>query len=258
MKNLPFGILYSKSPKSLFLKDALCKKFSFSKDPEVFLVLGGDGFMLRCIHKLRDKKFYGIHCGTVGFLMNVLSDINNIEKQVLGASTTTLYPLIGALKTIHEKEHTFFAINEISLLRSTPLASNLKISVNGNTRLQKCVSDGIIVSTAAGSTAYNRSLGGTIFPLESPLIALTPNNVFSPFGWKGALLESNSIINLEVLNPTKRKVSATFDFLMVQDIETIKIKQDFERPAKILFNNDDHLSERITCAQFANKIYCDT
>jgi NAD+ kinase len=193
---------------------------------DVLIVLGGDGFMLEMMHAHLDDPIplYGIHCGSVGFLMNELEPealLNRLHK----AKPTPLYPLEMIVHCRDKGLTKALAFNEVSLLRQTRQAAKIQISVDEVVRLQELICDGVLVSTPAGSTAYNLSAHGPIIPLGAPLLALTPISAFRPRRWKGALLPETAHVTFTILEPQKRPVSAVADSTEVRDVTSITVHQ---------------------------------
>jgi NAD+ kinase len=218
---------------------------------DVLIVLGGDGFMLEVMHTYLEAKIplYGLHCGSVGFLMNELSPENFLSR-LEKAIPTHLYPL--EMK-VYQNEGTFtkaLAFNEVSLLRETRQAAKVEISVDGVIRLPELVCDGILVATPAGSTAYNLSAHGPIIPLDTPVLALTPISAFRPRRWKGALLPESAEVKFTILESEKRPVSAVADFTEIRDISSVTIRQMKKYGVTLLFDHDHNLQERILKEQF--------
>jgi NAD+ kinase len=237
-----------------------------ASDADVIVVLGGDGFLLETLHRTMalKKRIYGMNCGTVGFLLNKLhlddddvvvavgsagdvaeSLIDRIEQ----AEETVLHPLeMTATTSLGVQKH--LAINEVSLLRQTRQAANIRIYIDGVVRCENLVADGVIVATPAGSTAYNLSAQGPIVPLGVNLLALTPLSAFRPRRWKGALLASKSRIRLETLQPQKRPISATADWGEVRDVLDVEIVERRDISLHLLFDKAHNLEDRILNEQF--------
>lgn len=248
--------------KALETKDFMIKKYSFTdltndhkniSGIDLVVAIGGDGLMLHLLHEYEKSQtpLYGVNCGTVGFLMNSFHAENfleNLEK----AEESKLYPLRMNVVDSIGKTHSHIAINEIALLRQSSQAAKIKIEINGRERINSLAADGILVATAAGSTAYNLSAGGPIIPFGSEILALTPISPFRPRNWHGALLPANSKIRLEVLKFETRPVSATADFNSVQNIKSVEIFEDRSINLKILFDPNHSLEERIIREQFIN------
>lgn len=223
------------------------------KDADVAIVLGGDGTMLETLHKLHDSNcdipVYGLNCGSVGFLLNPYSSKNLLDK-ITHAKTVDIYPLKFSCVVDDGKLQDVIAFNEVSLLRETRQAAKLKIIVNDDTRIEELVCDGILLATPAGSTAYNLSANGPILPISANLLALTPISAFRPRRWRGALLPSESCVEIHVINPQKRPVSATADSKEFRDIRSVKISQSDKFSKTLLFDPDHNLGERILKEQF--------
>ncbi len=244
----------SKTPKS---QEALASLKSIYEhhpisDCDVIVALGGDGFMIETIHNILDKNIpiYGMNRGTVGFLLNSYKKtnlVNRIEKAI----PFKLHPLKMHAKTLDRKSHTFYAINEVSLLRHTNQAANIEVSVNNKVVIDNMMGDGILVSTPAGSTAYNTSAFGPILPLQSNILAITPLSPFCPKRWKGAIVTNDTVIDFKVLQPKKRPINASADFQMVENISRISICEDKTLSFTLLFDENHDLENRITKEQFS-------
>ncbi len=220
-------------------------------DADVIVALGGDGFMLETLHEHlgSGKAIYGMNRGTVGFLMNGY-DEENLEERLTNADHVGLHPLRMQAETVSGGKVDALAINEVSLLRESRQAAKIRIFVDGVQRLDDLVCDGIIVSTPAGSTAYNLSAHGPIIPIGTPLLALTPISAFRPRRWRGALLPHKAKVRFEVQNPKKRPVSATADYTEVRDVASVEIYEDRDETVKLLFDPEHNLEERILREQF--------
>ena len=223
------------------------------KDAEFIVALGGDGQMLQVLHQFIGSgiPIYGMNCGSIGFLMNELS-FDNLDKKLENSEMTEINPLKMSVTDISGKEHTEIAINEVALTRTTYQAAKLKISINNKVRLHELISDGLLISTPAGSTAYNLSADGPILPINARLMALTPTSPFRPRRWKGALLDINSIVEIDVIDPEYRKVNATADSHEIMDAKKIIISNDETLSLKIMFDPDHNLEERIITEQFSS------
>jgi NAD+ kinase len=220
---------------------------------DLVVAIGGDGFMLHLLHEYEKNPLpiYGVNCGTVGFLMNSFDEKNFLEK-INKAQVATLHPLRMEATDLNGKKHRYIAINEVSLLRQTSQIAKIKIEVNGQERLSNLAADGVLVSTAAGSTAYNFSAGGPIIPFGAEILALTPISPFRPRKWDGALLPSNSVVRFEILEAEKRQVSANADSIEIRDVKEVIVKKDESISFKILFDSSHSLEERIIREQFEN------
>lgn len=222
-------------------------------DADVIVALGGDGFMLHCLHRnlFSGKPIFGLNRGTVGFLMNDYSE-NNLIERIQKADSFELHPLRMEATDIHGKKHSYLAINEVSVLRETRQAAKIQISIDGKPRLHKMVGDGLIVATPAGSTAYNLSAHGPILPIGANVLSLTPISCFRPRRWRGALISEDSNIELIILDENKRPVSATADMHEVRDTKNVKITSAKDVSVTMLFDPHHNLAERIFLEQFAN------
>ena len=224
---------------------------SLDVDCDALVVLGGDGMMLKVLHRFLEKNIpiYGMNRGSVGFLMNPYNEDNLLER-LANTVSVTLHPLEMKVVTSTGEKHTALAINEVSLLRETNQAAKIRISVDDQERLDCLVCDGILVSTPAGSTAYNFAANGPIVPLDSNILPLTPISPFRPRRWRGALLSNNNKINFEIINPEKRPVSAVADFTEFRDVRSVKVQERKDINLKLLFDKKDSIAERIIQEQF--------
>lgn len=248
------AIVASNKPKAKKLAkiaERFFKVFSV-EEADIIIAFGGDGFMLHTLHHLKNPKIpvYGVNAGTIGFLLNSSEQLENLSEKLVKAKATTLWPLKAEIIDIFGQSYTVQAFNEISLLRSSAQTSKITISLNEKTRLDSLIGDGLIISTPAGSTAYNLSAGGPILPLESGLISLTPICPFRPRRWKGALIQNSVKIKLEVLNPDQRPVKLTADQRLISKVHTAHIILDLSKPYTLLFDPNHHLEERILHEQF--------
>jgi NAD+ kinase len=219
---------------------------------EVIVALGGDGFMLQTLHATEhlDAPVYGMNCGTIGFLMNEYAEPELIER-LEAAEETVINPLrMRAIKSDGTTQDAL-AINEVSLLRAGPQAAKLRISVDGKVRLEELVCDGALVSTPAGSTAYNYSAHGPILPIGSQVLALTAMAAFRPRRWRGALLPMTAEVRFDVLEPRKRPVMADADGRSVRDVVIVQIRSEPAVRHRILFDPGHGLEERLIREQFA-------
>lgn len=220
-------------------------------DAEIIVALGGDGFMLRTLHKFirMDLPVFGMKIGNVGFLMNRFSHEDLIQR-LAEARPVKLNPLRMDVQTSAGTETSAVAINEISLLRQTNQAAHIRIMVNDNVKVEDLVCDGILLATAAGSTAYNFSVRGPILPLGTDALALTPISPFRPRRWNGAILPSSARVRFEVLDHYKRSVSATADAHEVRDVIAVDAYEDKNTELNLLFDPAHSLEERILNEQF--------
>ena len=224
------------------------------EDAEALVLLGGDGYLLHVLHRMLDigrvVPVYGLNHGTVGFLMNKAKSSRAIGERVARARPVAVCPLEMTATTNADTEHSYFAINEVSLLRETRQTAKLEVRVNGKLRMAELACDGIIVATPAGSTAYNLSANGPILPLGCAMLALTPLSPFRPRRWRGAILPDNAEVEFRVLDPEKRPVAAVADQKEVRDIARVRIAVARTRQLTLLFDPGSSLDERIFAEQF--------
>ncbi len=236
--------------------EALKRDYEFIdeiEEADAIVALGGDGFMLHTLHEYMklEKPIYGMNCGTVGFLMNEFRQEKLVEA-INRAKCYNLHPLHMTATDKDGKEHHALAINEVSLLRQTRQAANLKISIDGQMRLADLACDGILLATPAGSTAYNLSAHGPIIPIKAEVLALTPISPFRPRRWRGALLSHKAVVGIDVHNPKKRPVSAVADYTEVRDVVHVEIKEERSKNIQLLFDPGHSLEERIIREQFTD------
>jgi len=220
---------------------------------QVIVVLGGDGFMLQTLHTYMKMRlpFYGINCGTVGFLMNHYA-LDAVLDRVNNARAATLYPLHMYARCTTGKIKQALAFNEVSLFRLGRQAAKIHVSIDHVVRLKELICDGVLVATPAGSTAYNFSAGGPIIPLGANLIALTPLVPFRPRRWRGALLDHKSSVNFTIQEPKKRPVNAVADFTEIHDVTEVVISEQRKSGVTLLFDAEHNLEERIIKEQFTH------
>ncbi|RZO65638.1 MAG: NAD kinase [Parvularculaceae bacterium] len=220
-------------------------------DCDVVVAIGGDGFMLELLrrHHGLNKPFYGVNCGTVGFLMNP-HDVDDLGERIADAEAVNIHPLIMRAERADGSIKEARAINEVSLFRQTRQSAKIRISVNGMVRMETLVCDGVLLATPAGSTAYNLSAHGPILPIEAQLMALTPISAFRPRRWKGALLSHDAVVRFETLQRGARPVSAVADNDEVRDVVAVDARQDNSVKMTLLFDRGHSLDERIITEQF--------
>jgi NAD+ kinase len=217
----------------------------------VIVALGGDGFMLETQHRLlgRNLPTYGMNCGSIGFLMNEFHE-EDLPQRLAAAQSAVLHPLRMRALDTNGVMHEALAINEVSLLRETRQAAKIRILVDDRERLPELIGDGILISTPAGSTAYNLSAHGPIVPLGTNLLPMTPIAAFRPRRWRGALLPADAVVVFEVLEHVKRPVAAVADYVEVRDVRSVEVREDRNMRLTLLFDPDHGLSERIIAEQF--------
>ena len=242
----------SNAPEAQAALKELTKRYGNAKaDADVIVALGGDGLMLQTVHKnhKRGLPIYGMNCGSVGFLMNEYSPNDFLERLDI-TEAQAIRPLKMKVKTATGKSHTALAFNEVSMLRETRQAAKLRISIDGIVRVEELICDGILLSTPAGSTAYNLSVNGPILPIDAALLALTPISAFRPRRWRGALLPHSAKVVFEILEADKRPVSAVADHTEVREVTEVSVAEDAGVSVSILFDPDRSLQERILAEQF--------
>ena len=220
---------------------------------DVIVALGGDGFMLQTLHRTMNsgKRVYGMNRGSIGFLMNRFS-IENLHERIVAAVENAFHPL--EMQTVDQEGGEFraLAINEVYLFRQSYQAAKLRVVVDDRVRLEELICDGVLLSTPAGSTAYNLSAHGPILPLEAPLLALTPVSPFRPRRWRGALLPNRVTVDIDILEAEKRPVNAVADHVEVKSVVKVRIAQSENITARILSDPDYSWSDRILAEQFSN------
>jgi NAD+ kinase len=219
---------------------------------DVVVALGGDGFMLQTIHDTFDSQLpiFGMNKGTVGFLMNNYRP-EGLHERLDDAIHTDIAPLRMTATDVHADTHTALAINEVSLLRQSYQASRLDISVDGYKRMEGLICDGVLVATAAGSTAYNYSAHGPILPIDAQLLALTPVSPFRPRRWRGALLPQRVSITIDVMEADKRPVNAVADHFEVKSVVKVEVSRCKQNGARLMFDQNQSWNERILAEQFS-------
>ena len=226
-----------------------------NKKPDAIIVIGGDGLMLHSIHKYMHLNipFYGIKTGNLGFLMNQPDSSKVLAKDLLenihSSKKISLHLLEMKATDIKGNVSKELAFNEVSMLRQTHQAAKIEIHINGKSQLKELISDGVIVSTPAGSTAYNLSAGGPILPISANLLAVTPISPFRPRRWNGALLDSKTEIRVKVIDPKRRPVSATADSHEIRNVKDVFVKMT-NKTIHLLFDKDYPFEDRSTAEQF--------
>ncbi|HVX76485.1 MAG TPA: NAD kinase [Bradyrhizobium sp.] len=220
-------------------------------DADVVVALGGDGLMLQTLHQhMHDgKPIYGMHRGTVGFLMNEYST-HDLHERLAAARESLIHPLLMRATDMHDRVYLHHAFNEVYLYRQTYQAARLRILIDERERMAELIADGVLVATPAGSTAYNLSVQGPIIPINAQLLALTPISAFRPRRWRGALLPDTAFVIIEVLEGDKRPVAAVADHDEVRDVHRVEVLSDKTISMRMLFDPGHSLEERILSEQF--------
>ena len=251
--SIKIGVEASDAPAAQEALQELIKRYRpvRADEADVIVALGGDGFMLETLHKhlRRGVAIYGMHRGSVGFLMNGYSP-ENLDERIANARPVRVRPLAMMVRDRQGAEHEALAINEVSLLRQSRQTAKLRVSVDGLVQLDELMADGIIVATPVGSTAYNLSAHGPIVPLAANVLALTPISAFRPRRWRGALLPHAARVRLDILEAEKRPVSATADFTEVRDVASVEIRESPDVTLTMLFDPEHNLEERVLKEQF--------
>ena len=222
------------------------------EDADIVIPLGGDGFMLETLHRFLPQgvPIYGMHRGSVGFLMNLYRP-DSLFERLATAQPVVLHPLEMIARDDAGARHRALAFNEVSLLRESRQAAKLRIAVDGVVRIDELMADGILVATPVGSTAYNLSAHGPIIPLGAGVLALTPISAFRPRRWRGALLRHEAQVRIDALENDKRPVSAVADFTEARDVVSVEIHESRDISMTLLFDHEANLEERVFKEQFA-------
>ena len=244
-------IISDKNLKSLKIKSVLQKKnYKKLNKSNITIVIGGDGFMLETLKKNKNSKrfFYGVNSGNYGFLMNKFSSKNIIDN-LNKTKMITISPLEMVVKNNRNQLKKYIAINEVSILRQSRQAASLSIKYGSQTLIKKLVSDGVLVSTPAGSTAYNLSVQGPILNLNSKKLSISPISPFRPRRWRGKVLSDKAKLVIKNLNPKKRPISAVADNIEVRNAKNIIIKTNQKIKFNLLYDKNKSLQKKIQIEQ---------
>jgi NAD+ kinase len=256
MKNIQ--IISDTNKKSTTIKSSLLKliKKNPSKISNIIIVIGGDGFMLQTLKKNKNSKksYYGINSGNYGFLMNKFSYKNTI-KNLHKAKMIAISPLEMIVKNNKKQTKKYLAINEVSILRQSRQAASLTINYGSKQIIKNLVSDGVLVSTPAGSTAYNLSVHGPILSLNSKKLSISPISAFRPRRWKGKVVSDKSKISIRNLNPIKRPISAVADNIEVRNAKHIIVKKNKKIRFNLLYDQNRSLQKKIKIEQIRKETY---
>ncbi|HEY6578614.1 MAG TPA: NAD kinase [Rhizomicrobium sp.] len=220
---------------------------------EIVIALGGDGFMLQTLHAFlhANRPIYGMNFGSIGFLMNEFAE-EDLHRRLDAAEAAKVHPLRMVATARDGKTKEALAFNEVSLLRETRQAAKIRILVDGKVRIRELICDGVLISTPAGSTAYNLSAHGPILPIDADLLALTPISAFRPRRWRGALVTHRARTRFEIIEADKRPVSTVADDLEVRDVRAVDVAEDRSIAMTMLFDQGHSLDERILAEQFVD------
>ena len=245
-------IISDTNKKSLRIKTFISKNIKKNKSlkSNLIIVIGGDGFMLKALKKNKNslKFFYGINSGNYGFLMNKFSPKHTI-KNLSKAKMITISPLEMIVKNKQGLIKKSIAINEVSILRQGKQAASISIQTGTKTIIKRLISDGVLVSTPAGSTAYNLSVHGPILSLHSKKLSISPISAFRPRRWKGKIISDKSIVKIKNLNPKKRPISAVADNLEFRNAENIIIKTNKKMKFNLFYDSNRSLQQKIKIEQ---------
>ncbi len=253
MTALRLACIASRSDAAQAALQALSARYDFvpAAKADVIVALGGDGLLLDCLHRFMDLRvpIYGMNRGTVGFLMNAFAE-DALPDRVARAEKVSLHPLHMQCETVQGTPHEALAFNEVALVRYSGQSANLRILTDGAVRMEKLISDGVLVATPAGSTAYNLSVNGPIIPVGSNVLTLTPISPFRPRRWPGALLPRTAAVRFEVIDPEKRPVGAAADGKNEQSVVAVEVTESSAHVAQVLFDPGHALESRIVREQF--------
>ena len=245
-------LVFDKTKNSIKIKKILIKKIKTTtlKKSQIIIVLGGDGFMLQTLKRLYKfkKPFYGINSGNYGFLMNKFSN-KNFLKNLKTSHNIRIYPLQMSVKSKSNRIKKSIAINEVSILRQSKQASSISITSNKKNIIKNLISDGVLVSTPAGSTAYNLSAHGPILNLDSNKLTITPISAFRPRRWKGKIISNKSKIIIKNLDINKRPISAVADNYQVRNVKTVTIQSNKNIIFDLLYDKNNSLYKKIKIEQ---------
>jgi NAD+ kinase len=220
-------------------------------EADIIVALGGDGLMLQTLHQamVRRLPVFGMNCGSVGFLMNDYSD-EGLRERVAAAKPTRITPLAMHVTDVTGASYDALALNEVSLFRTTYQAVKVEIIVDGRQQMEELICDGVLLSTPAGSTAYNLSAHGPILPIDAPLLALTPISPFRPRRWRGAIVNNHAVVTFRTRETEKRPVSAVADNVEFKNVTEVVVREDRSRQVTLLFDPGTGLEERVLSEQF--------
>ncbi len=250
---MKFYFLSSENPEAKKAEKNLIKMYgqNTAENSDYIIPIGGDGLLLKSLHSLNhlSKPFFGINFGSIGFLMNNIVD-QDLNETVFNAKKSFFKPLKMTAKSVDNQVFEAYAYNEVSLMRQTHLASKIKIKINNQIKMEELICDGVLVSTSAGSTSYNLSAHGSILPLDSNILALTPISAFRPRRWKGALLSETNKIEFTVLDNKDRSSSVTADNVEFRNIYKVNVESSNDNKCLVLFDSKHSIEDKILNEQF--------
>ena len=250
---MKFHFLSSDNPEAKKAEKNLIGMYGQNKpdNSDYIVPIGGDGLLLKSLHRLNNlnKPFFGINFGSIGFLMNNIVD-KDLNETVSNAKKSYFKPLKMIATSIDNKIFEAYAYNEVSIMRQTHLASKVKIKINNKIKMEELICDGVLVSTSAGSTAYNLSAHGSILPLDSNILALTPISAFRPRRWRGALISETNNIEFDILDNKERSSSVTADNIEFRNIQKVNVESSNENKCTVLFDSKHSIEDKILNEQF--------
>ena len=250
---MKFHFLSSDNPEAKKAEKNLIGMYGQNKpdNSDYIVPIGGDGLLLKSLHSLNNlnKPFFGINFGSIGFLMNNIID-KDLNDTISNAKKSNFKPLKMIATSVDDKIFEAYAYNEVSIMRQTHLASKVKIKINNKIKMEELICDGVLVSTSAGSTAYNLSAHGSILPLDSNILALTPISAFRPRRWRGALISETNKIEFDILDNKERSSSVTADNVEFRNIQKVNVESSNENKCTVLFDSKHSIEDKILNEQF--------
>ena len=250
---MKFHFLSSENPVAKKAESKLISMYgqNTAENSDFIVPIGGDGLLLKSLHSMNklSKPFFGINFGSIGFLMNNIND-QDLNETVSNAKQSYFKPLKMTATSLNNEVFEAYAYNEVSLMRQTHLASKIKIKINDQIKMEELICDGVLVSTSAGSTAYNLSAHGSILPLDSNILALTPISAFRPRRWRGALLSETNKIEFNILDNKDRSTSVTADNVEFRNIDKVNVESSNDNKCLVLFDSKHSIEDKILNEQF--------
>ncbi len=250
---MKFHFLSSDNPEAKEAEKKLTQMYGQNsvEGSDLIIPIGGDGLLLKTLHSFNklNKPFFGINFGSIGFLMNNILD-KDLNETITNSKKSEFKPLKMIATSVNNQIFEAYAYNEVSIMRQTHLASKIKIMINNKVKMEELICDGVLVSTSAGSTAYNLSAHGSILPLDSNILALTPISAFRPRRWRGALLSETNKIEFNILDNKNRSSSVTADNVEFRNIKKVEIMSSNENKCTVLFDSNHSIEDKILNEQF--------